>query len=261
MSVQEKQLIIYISIFGVALVILISLLFYIFYTSRKKILLEKFEAKRRYQEQLNNITLEIQDQTLKNVGRELHDNLGQKLTLANLQLGTMKVNDMILAEQKKSLAEILQESIIDLRSLSKTLNSDIVTKNGLLYSIEQEVSRLNRLNYINVNLNVIGTPYRLTKEKELVMFRIFQESINNTLKHAGATSLFIELGFAKKQIHMKLTDDGEGFDVEGNFNSAGMKSMKSRAALIQAELNIKSSAKGTKIKVVLDNLNDRNYEE
>ena len=252
MSAQEKQLIIYISIFGVAFIILISILFYTFYKSRRKILLEKFEAKRRYQEQLNTITLEIQDQTLKNVGRELHDNLGQKLTLASLQLSTMDINERALVEQKQLLGETLQESIRDLRSLSKTLNTDIVANNGLLYSIEQEVSRLNRLNYIDVNLDIIGNPYQITKEKDLVLFRIFQESINNTLKHAAASSLFIQLSYGKDQFYMLLNDDGEGFDMEKNYNSVGIKSMESRAALIDAELLINSSEKGTKIKVLLN---------
>src|SRR5690625_3221673 len=253
MSVQEKQLIIYISIFGVALVILISLLFYIFYTSRKKILLEKFEAKRRYQEQLNNITLEIQDQTLKNVGRELHDNLGQKLTLANLQLGTMKINDATQVEQHRMLGETLQQSIKDLRSLSKTLNSDVVANNGLLYSIEQEVARLNRLNYINVELNVVGETYRLNQEKELVVFRIFQETINNTLKHAEATSLLIQLQYEENRFQMNLKDDGQGFDLEENFSSAGLKNMKNRAVFIQAKLNIHSDiGKGTKLSLTLN---------
>src|SRR5690625_3175357 len=103
MSVQEKHLLIYISIFGVALIVLISILFYTFFKSRRQMLLKSFEEKRKHQEELNSIALEIQDQTLKNVGRELHDNLGQKLTLANLQLGTMKINDATQVEQHRML--------------------------------------------------------------------------------------------------------------------------------------------------------------
>lgn len=253
MSVQEKYLIIYISVSGVAIAIFISLLFYIFYKSRKRMLLEKFEAKHRYQEQLNMISLEIQEQTLKNVGRELHDNLGQKLTLASLQLGTMKMNNQMQVEQQKSLNETLQQSIIDLRSLSKTLNSDIVEDNGLVYSIEQEVSRLNRLNYIDVKLNVIGEPYRLDKEKELVLFRIFQETINNTLKHAEASCLWIDIDYSNNRFKMELQDDGKGFNLEEHYNSVGLKSIKSRAVIIQAELHIKSDiATGTSISLMLN---------
>lgn len=253
MSEQEKYMIIYISIFGVAIIIFIGLLFYIFYKSRKKILLEKFEAKRRYQEQLNIITLEIQEQTLKNVGRELHDNLGQKLTLASLQLGTMKMKDKLQVEQQSLLSETLQQSITDLRSLSKTLNSDIVEDNGLLYSIEQEISRLKRLNYIDVKLTVLGDAYRLNKEKELVVFRIFQETINNILKHAEASALFINLTYRSNQFQMELKDDGKGFNIEENYTTAGLKNMKSRAAIIQAELNISSDmSSGTKISLTLD---------
>lgn len=252
MSVEEKNLIIYASLLGVALIVLLSVLFFTFYKVRQKMLLEKFEEQRRHQKELNNITLEIQNQTLKNIGRELHDNIGQKLTLASLQVGTMKVGSALKLEEQSSLSDILQESIKDLRSLSKTLNSDVVADNGLLFSIKQEVSRLDRLNYVQVKLQVLGKEYRLDREKELVLFRIFQEAINNILKHAQASCLHITLHYTNQEFILELEDDGVGFDIHSKQTSSGLKNMRSRAKLIQAAFYIKSnSLNGTKLKVTL----------
>lgn len=252
MSVEEKNLIIYASLLGVALIVLLSVLFFTFYKVRQKMLLEKFEEQRRHQKELNNITLEIQNQTLKNIGRELHDNIGQKLTLASLQVGTMKVGSALKLEEQSLLSDILQESIKDLRSLSKTLNSDVVADNGLLFSIKQEVSRLDRLNYVQVKLQVLGKEYRLDREKELVLFRIFQEAINNILKHAQASCLHITLHYTNQEFILELEDDGVGFDIHSKQTSSGLKNMRSRAKLIQAAFYIKSnSLNGTKLKVTL----------
>lgn len=240
MSVEEKKLIIYISLFGVGLMVLSGVLFFTFYKVKKKMFIEKYNAEHKHLEELNTIAVEIQNQTLKNIGRELHDNLGQKLTIANLQLGMMKVGSELKSEQQKLLYDTLQESIKDLRSLSKSLNPDVVEDNGLLYCIKHEISRLIRLNYIKVELQVLGEPYRLNKERELVLFRIFQEAINNTLKHAQASSIYIKLEYDIHKFKMQLMDDGMGFDLESINSSVGLKNMQSRAEFIQADLRIKS---------------------
>lgn len=250
MSIEEKNLIIYMSLFGGTLVIIMIILFLTFYKVKKKMMVESFEVQQKHQKEINNIVVEIQNQTLKNIGRELHDNLGQKLTLANLQIGMMKVDGKM--EGLNFLSETLQESIKDLRSLSKTLNSDVVENNGLVYCIKHETFRLERLNYIDVEMHTLGVPYRLSKEKELVLFRIFQEAINNTIKHAQASSLQVHLEFGKEQFKMRLEDNGIGFNIETNPTSIGLKNMQSRAEFIQAKLRIKSdNLNGTNLEVIL----------
>lgn len=237
---KKKNLIIYVSIFGVALVILFGLIFHTFYKVRRQMLLDKFSAERKHREEINSIVVEIQNQTLKNIGRELHDNIGQKLTLANLQLGMMKVGSKLEYEHQKLLTDTIQESIKDLRSLSKSLNSDIVEDNGLLFCIQHEISRLSRLKYIEVKLKTLGEPYRFNKEKELVLFRIFQEAINNSLKHSQASSFHIYLEYKSDQFKMYLEDNGIGFDLKNKTYGSGLRNMQIRAEIIHAALKIKS---------------------
>src|ERR1700749_2106253 len=121
--------------------------------------------------------LEIQEQTFAHVSRELHDNVNQVLSFVKLNLAMIKIDDA--GQQAKVLEnrDLVAQGITDLRDLSKSLSFEHITKMGLVKTIENEMNKLNKSGIINAELTVDGDPYPLGEQRELVLFRIFQEAV------------------------------------------------------------------------------------
>jgi len=139
--------------------------------------------------------------------------------------------------------ELVAQTINDLRNLSKSMSFEHIARIGLVKTLEIEASRINNSGLINVDLLITGDPLTLGAERELVLFRIFQEAFNNSLKHSGAKHLKINLQYSEQLFNLTLEDDGGGFSPEllDKINGSGLKNMESRATLIGAETVISSS--------------------
>ena len=112
---------------------------------------------------------------------------------------------------------------------------------------------------------VEGLMFRLEKQKELILFRIVQETFNNILKHAGAKSIHVNINYAPTSFTLIIRDDGKGVDLqplsdgENNNFGLGIRNMHSRAKLIGADFNMNSKiGEGTEVKIILQN--ERNNE-
>lgn len=246
---QEKLLIIYF-IAVLLFFAVFSIVFVIAFQRRKnKFLKDRYESDRKYQRELTDSKIEIQEQTLKNIAWELHDNIGQLLSVANIQLNIL-INSApeILYTQLKETKGVVHDSVQEIRSLSKVLNNDVVLKNGLIASLEVELERFKRLGYLNVSFEIIGDPVPLNSASEIIIFRILQEFLSNVIKHARASNLCVHLDYNDKTLNISATDDGVGFDTSLKTNNSGMVIMSGRAELINAEYSILSEVgKGTKL--------------
>ncbi|MCH9659430.1 MAG: histidine kinase, partial [Bacteroidetes bacterium] len=226
--------------------------FFIAFQKRKnKLLIEKFEEQQRFQEQLATSRLEIQEQTFKNIAWELHDNVGQLLSVANLQLNMLMnatANDV--KEQVSETKDVIVATVEEVRSLSKTLNTEVVLNNGLVESIKTELGRFNRLNFLEANLKVEGEEEILKNDDEIIIFRILQEFFSNVIKHAKAKKLFVHLTYSKSQLDITVNDDGQGFDMTKRSANSGLQNMKSRATLLGAQFDLSSTlGEGTMLKL------------
>jgi len=246
---QEKLLIVYF-IAILFFFTVFSIVFVIAFQRRKnKFLKERYEAEQRYQRELADSQIEIQEQTLKNIAWELHDNVGQLLSVVNLQLNVLMnaVPDSFY-EQVNETKGIVQETVQQIRSLSKVLNNDVVLKNGLLASLQVELDRFKRLGYLDATLKVTGDIMPINSASEIIVFRILQEFLSNVLKHARASKLFVHLDYKEKTLDISAIDDGVGFDTSIKTDSSGMETMSSRAELVNADFSIISEiGKGTKL--------------
>jgi hypothetical protein len=125
-----------------------------------------------------------------------------------------------------------------------------------------EVNRLNKSGIVKAELSTTGTISGLGEQRELVLFRIFQEAVNNMLKHSGATHFKIGLQYYPELFNLTLEDDGIGFSDEmfGKGDGAGLRNIKNRAALIGAAANINGApGNGCMIKVSLNPLEQQLY--
>lgn len=246
---QEKLLIVYV----IAVLLFFAIFSIVFVTAfqrrKNRFLKERFEAEKRYQRELADSKIEIQEQTLKNIAWELHDNIGQLLSVANIQLNIlMNSAPEPLHEQLKETKEVVQESVQEIRSLSKVLNNEVILKNGLLESLQVELERFKRLGYLNVSFQILGDPVPINSASEIIIFRILQEFLSNVIKHARASNLFVYLDYNENSLDISATDDGIGFDTSQKTTSSGMETMRGRAELLNAEYLIVSEiGKGTQM--------------
>lgn len=226
--------------------------FIVFQKRKNKLLLDKIKQQKAFEEALSNTQIEIQEQTLKNIGQELHDNIGQLLAVANMQLSIL--NTEIPEHIQERFAEtksVVKESLNEIRALSKTLNSEVIVNQGFQNSIKSEVDRLNKLKLIKATMQVEGNQNQFTETKDsIILFRILQEFISNTLKYAKANFLFVKINYSRAFIVISVSDDGIGFDVQKVKKGSGLINMENRAKLIGATFTL-TSVFGSGTKLVL----------
>ena len=261
MDVQAFKIIIIVSSFVLLLILGISItLFTLFQKKKVAMKLEQIRKDRIYEEMINKSSIEIRENTLKNIAWELHDNVGQLLSLARLELNILKSKSGENQEKIIEVADIVGTSLQEIRALSKTLNPEFISGIGLIEAIKLEVDRFNRLNYIKSNVEIKGEPYKISNKDEVILFRIIQEFISNTIKHAQATNLLISLNYYPEELQITVKDDGKGFDVEKAEYGSGLINMRSRAELINTLFDIDSNEKGTKIIMKYKNIpKTKNY--
>ena len=205
--------------------------------------------------------IEVQDQTLSYVSREIHDNIGQVLSFIKLSLGTLANTDNAQIKIDES-RELLSQVISDLRDLSKSLSYDGIKAAGLINTIKFELERINKSGLIAADITVEGDPYTFDEQRELVLFRIVQEAINNALKHANAQKLRVSLNYSPKEFLLSIIDNGDGFYI-GILNKpegGGLKNIQNRATLIGAMAQISSvPGHGSTVKITLDPLKQHSY--
>ncbi len=242
LSKEELLLIVY---FIVVILFLTSfaIIFFITFQKRKnKLLQDKFEAEIRFGNELAQSKIEIQEQTLKNVSWELHDNIGQLLSVANMQLNILSGTIDASAKQSvKDIKEVVGSSLQEVRSLSKSLNNEVVGYSGIEASIKNELSRFERLNNLETNINSIGEPFEVIDKDAIILFRIIQEFFSNVIKHAQATHIQVNIRYLPQELQIEIKDNGQGFNLEEVTKSSGLLNMESRASLINTIFTLNSS--------------------
>ena len=219
---------------------------------------DKEQMKNLYQRELLQSQLEIQNQTLQQVGNDLHDNIGQLLTVVVMQLNELEeeVGEPARREEVHQTRELVQTIISDVRTLSKTLDHDTVRRFGLLPSLTLELERIQRTKRVHVELTTLGEHYPLDEQTEIVLLRMTQESLNNALKHAQAKNVQVLVDFKADNFSLIISDDGRGFSVaeatarQLDESGAGLSNLYRRAGLLGGTCVITSApGAGTRVEI------------
>lgn len=238
---QKEIYLLIISASLTALILIISLL--ILFLSYQK-------RKEKYNREITQTRIEIKEQTLKNIAWEIHDNIGQ--ILSTLNLSSYKILEEAQPELKpkvEEMQELIQVVIKEVRNLSKGLNTDYIKNVGLIKSVELELQRFDRLKFLKTEFKVEGSPFLILDDKEVILLRIIQEFLSNSLKHARATQLSTVFMFSRKKLEIIIEDNGIGYDETATVGT-GVINMKNRAKLIGAFLKLESELnKGTKLSI------------
>lgn len=228
------------------LLIVVAVLFSVFMKRKNTLVLEQQEAQKRFEQEIAETQIEIREETLRNISWELHDNIGQLLTLAKIQTQNAGSNQEDLDEAAATIGKGLKE----IRTLSKLINPEALKSMSLTEALEMELERFNRMAYLKPELKVTGVPFCIDKKVETIIFRVLQEFFTNTIKHSKASQLDVNVIYKNEVLTIDAKDNGVGFDYAfaKAKNGLGLSNIESRAKLIGATITISSEeGKGTQI--------------
>lgn len=248
---EENKLVI-IFTFTLLIIVLTMIFVYVIFIQKKtRLLIAQKEKDMRFEKELATSQIEMKEQTLNYIGQELHDDLGQKLSVVRLRqnqlIAKMKDSEK---EELVELNELLGECIQDIRDLSKTLITEQVIHFGLIESLEREISKIQKLRLLKIELITQKHDIDIMPKHGLILFRIIQESINNILKHSKAKNVSIKIEDDHEKLDILISDNGKGFNTNLKKDGSGLKNMELRAKIIHAEFSIQSEPdKGTQTSI------------
>jgi signal transduction histidine kinase len=233
---------------GGSCILVISILIFAFYRQRvkkDKIIsdqrIEKLEREKKLLAAKS--IVEGQEEERKRIARELHDGLGVLLSTAKMQFKTIEDNSPGNSEMLKKAAGLLEKASSDVRRISHNMMPGILTKLGLDEAIEDLFDNINDTPGITATLNIENEEERrLSENTEIMIYRMVQEMVNNTLKYAGADKVSLDLIYEDKTVSLQYSDNGKGFDVDEKLKnkSIGLTSIQSRVNFLGGKLNINS---------------------
>jgi two-component system NarL family sensor kinase len=203
---------------------------------------EKEQLQSEYKQALLKSQLEIQEQTFNHISQEIHDNVGQILSVAKLQANILKeTGDMGLVDDVK---ENISKALTDLRDIAKSLSSERMRNISILEAVTFEADRINKSGVIHIIISCEGEKWKLDEQKNLILFRIIQECLQNIIKHAQATEVNLLFNYVLDKLDVIVKDNGMGFDVKkmmSKNSGLGLQNINSRISLIGGELSIEST--------------------
>jgi len=255
---SDKQTII--SVIAVTLVLLLMVIFIvsfvlIYHRRQFRNQQEKKAMQDAFDREILRTQQEIQEQTFQMVSHEIHDNVGQMLSVARIYVNSLRGEgaDPETEGQAKlgQVHELLGKAIQDLRDISKSRNADFIVKQGLYESLRFELQRIARSGAFQTGFTLQGEGYSPGNDQSIVLFRICQELINNSIRHSGATTIRVDAQVETGGLCLTVSDDGCGFDTSDPSGS-GLSNIHRRAELIGAAISIRSEKKkGTQASINL----------
>ena len=196
-----------------------------------------------FEKEVYKTQVKVQEQTFKSISSEIHDNIGQRLTLAKLQLNIALGNPHLLESVKNRIhnaVDSLTDCIADLRDLSRSLSYDRIGISGFQELIENDLKQLTSVYPISYDCIRHGELHFIGIDKELIIYRIFQEIIQNAIKHASANKFVVTLHYQKDHLKILFEDDGVGFDVSKINLPNGLNNIRDRAFSMNSNMEIHS---------------------
>ncbi len=248
MQIQRENIILIIAVItGIFLLAALFMFSYIslFNERKKRHRDEKENMKAEFDMELVRSGFEAQEQTRKNLAGDLHDNIGQLLSLTSVLLGSVNFKETQKAEQKILDAnELVVRSIQELRQLSRLIHGEQVLKHGLLEGLKQEIGWLERSGRFKILFLAPDEDLGVQNaDKDLIIYRLFQESVGNIIKHAQADEITVELRYFENALLLTIRDNGIGFDptcLNDSTLGLGLHNMKRRVELVRGKLDIQS---------------------
>lgn len=247
MEYNVSQFTVFILIIVGVISVMVLLLFSLLLTSRNRRLRHKSEVQQmqlNFREELNAIRMDVADQTLKEVARDLHDEVGQLLTFSILQISNL---EKAPAEKQPNMMVEIQACVKDaleaVRSISRGLSPDVVNAFGLKPSIEQLFDRAAKRTGLAFELEDNDQTEIYDPSARIITFHLIRESLTNAVRHAEASKILLRMRQEGNDAVIELIDNGKGIQADTAAKpSMGVVTMQQRAALIKGTLTIGNAA-------------------
>lgn len=263
MGTENSDLILVYFIGTVGMMLLAGGIFFFFVSYQKRLLTKQLELKQikhNQQEEILRNTIQAQEKERKRIAQDLHDEVGAMLSVVKLNVGRIERKSeeekaKILAGETKAY---LDDVITQVRRISRALLPPSLEKLGLFFALEELANWVNKSDELRIDCWKSGEQFRFDGKKELAIFRVVQELINNAIKHAEASQITVNARFNTHSLAIVINDDGKGFHLEKMTRTGlGLKNLQSRSEIAGAQFKLKSEpGKGTTAILYLT-INDR----
>lgn len=198
--------------------------------------------------------IETQERLLKYFSQEIHDNIGQKLSLARMQIGVLIKNESEIDDALIRVNGLLVDAIGDLRSMSKQMGS-YPLDGKFSDTVKFEIDRIRSSKILDITMNLSGEECDISPENQLILIRVIQELFQNVIKHAHAKTAILFVTYTADKLTIVIKDDGQGFDpkaAKGINTGIGLSSVASRVHFLKGEFKIESRPNiGTTVSIEL----------
>lgn len=228
------------------------IVYFIYFKRRKeKMADENRKMKEVFQTELLQSRIEVQEQTFQQIGKELHDNVGQLLSTSRMLIGLTERELKNPPDTLLTANATLGQAINEIRSLAKSLDKEWLERFSFSENLQTVIDRINAGAMIKASYQE-EDPLLIRSDEQIIVFRIVQEALQNAVKHADATSISVRLWKEEAGYNIHVTDDGRGFDTATVRKNMGLSNMEHRVHLLKGSINIQSSpSKGTDVHICL----------
>jgi len=187
--------------------------------------------------------VEGQEEERKRIAAELHDGLGILLSSAKIQFTSLRDKTPENIPLIDRASKLLEQATSDVRRISHNMMPGLLTKFGFFEAIEEIIEQIDESDNLNAKVIIDGEKSRLPENTEIMLFRIVQEMVNNTLKHAEAKNISLKISVSPDKISIHYNDDGKGFipEEKSESKSIGLVTIKSRVKYLNGELKLKTA--------------------
>ncbi|MDX2069171.1 MAG: sensor histidine kinase [Haliscomenobacter sp.] len=212
----------------------------------KRVQAERMAAleKQREADQLRSM-INGEEQERKRIAQELHDGLGTLLATVKLQFNAVQNErpDIDTVKSYQKADNLLDEACTEVRKISYNLLPAILQQYGLEYALQDLCEGINRSGRLEVSFIPYGLDYTFDDQTAVSVYRIVQELVKNTLRHAEASELIVQLSVEDEVLNIVVEDDGQGFDPAEKLKKPGigLQSIQSRLALLGGKMEVESS--------------------
>jgi two-component system, NarL family, sensor kinase len=212
----------------------------------------------RLTEKKSHAAVEAEIQERKRIGQELHDGLGQLLSVAGLHISVLQQKKEMPESRRLELLDAAMQSVdeafMEVRNISHNLAPSLLSERGLEGALKNLADQVNQSKKLHMEFETFGLNGKLNSLVENTLFRAIQEILNNTIKHSSASALHIQIAQGTHEITLMAEDNGSGFEMEKVRQSPGhgLTQMKSRIENLNGSIHVDSSpARGTIISIVI----------
>jgi signal transduction histidine kinase len=204
----------------------------------------------------------VREEERTRVAREIHDELGQALTVLKLDLSWLRSRTSRSSESQKRLKSMIRhvdDTLETVRRIASELRPSVLDNLGLIPAIEWQVSEFRKRTQIRTELLSNANSLDISMEGSVAVFRAVQEALTNIMRHAKASRVQVRLDLSDYALRISISDNGIGMSQteQGEFNSLGIVGMKERISRIGGDFRLLSEpGKGTRLEIIVPLLQD-----